>query len=220
MAITAGNSDKFWNGSAVASFTRSFDAGSGANGLLVVSMYWSSSRTVSAITYDGVAMTQVVAPVNTGGGEQIGMWYLTNPASGSNTLSVTFSGTTAYEVSFFSMYGVDQSSPLGATRTETGLETGTSYSEALTTTINDSWIIWATREYAGRTVSAGADTTLLERHTVVFGQIQARSTGGAAAGSRTLTLTANLSGNWFSDILAEFKPATAAPASSGFFAFF
>jgi hypothetical protein len=219
MAIGIDNTQQTFNGSTVTSFTYSYTTG-GSDRLLIVQLYWQNSRTVSTITYNGVAMTAVVSPLDTGGGERHGMWYLVNPASGANNLSVTFSGTTPYVALLSSYTGIDQASPIGATRTETGLETGTSYSEALTTTTNDSWIVWGTREYAGRTISAGADTTLLQREATIYGMIQARSTSGAAAGSRTLTLTASASGNWFSDILAEIKPATVVANNNGFMAFF
>jgi hypothetical protein len=221
MAITAGNSAKQANGSSVGSFNFTFDSGSGTDSFLIIQLWWQNSRTITACTYNGVALTNI-ATLDTGGGERHAAYYLVNPSSGSNTLAVSFSANTQYECSAFSMFGVDQSSPIGATRTELGLETGTTYAESLTTTTDDSWIIWSTRDYAARTITAGADTTLLERHTVAYLMIHARSTSGAPAGSRTLNLNASASANWFSDILTEVKPAGGGggPSPTGFFQFF
>jgi hypothetical protein len=219
MAITAGNTGVQLNGSGVTSFTYSIDVGSGTDRLLFVQLWFQNARTISAITYNSVAMTNI-ATLSLAFNERHAAYYLVNPASGSNTLSVTFSGSTQYVCTFHSLFGVDQSSPLGANRTETGNETGLTIAEALTTTTDDSWIMWATREYGGRTITAGADTTLLQRENTVYGAILARSTAGAPAGVRTLNLTANLSANWFTDIIAEFKPAAgggAAPRNPLFF---
>jgi hypothetical protein len=173
MAIAFDNSASTYYGSAVGSFTYSYTT-TGTDRGLFVELYYQNSSTVSAITYNGVTMPSVVSPLDTGGGERHGMWYLANPASGSNTLSVTFSISTGYVAIISSYTGVNQYTPIGATRTETGLETGTTYAEALTTTRDNSWILWGTREYAGRTITAGTDTTLLQRENTVYGLIQAR----------------------------------------------
>jgi hypothetical protein len=207
MAITVGNTNSQGNGSTVSSFNFTIDSGSGSNGILLVQLYWQFARTVTGITYNGSSLTEVVTPLVLPFNERHGLYQLVNPTSGSNTLTVTFNNTTQYECHFLSLYGVDQSSPIGATRTEDGLETGTTIAEALTTTTDGSWIYWATRDYAGRTISSGADTTFLQKNNSAYGTISARSTGGATAGSRTLNLSANASANWFTDILAEIKPA-------------
>ncbi len=214
MAIAFDNTAQTLSGSSVTSISYSYTT-SGSDRGLIVQIYYQSSATVSAITYNGVSMTAISGtPLDTGGGERHGMWYLANPANGSNTLSVTFSIATTYAAFMSSYTGVDQASMIGATRTELGLETGTTYAESLTTTTNDSWIVWGTRDYAARTITAGANTTLLQTETTVYGLIQARSTTGAAAGSRTLNLNASASANWFSDILAEIKPSATVTSSN------
>lgn len=181
----------------------------GTDLVLFLDVYWSSSRTVSSIQYAGVSMTQVVSPLDTGGGERHGMYYLNAPATGANNVVITLSGSASIVGIASSYTGADQTAPLGATRTETGLETGTTYAEALTTLTDNSWVVWGTRDYAGRTITAGANTALRQRENTQFGMILADSNAAVTpAGSRTLNLNANLSGNWFSDILAEIKPAT------------
>jgi len=185
----------------------------GSERLLIVDAYWGDSRTVSSVTYNSVSMTQVVAPLDTGGGERHGMYYLIAPATGANNVVITLSGSTGIVGISSSYTGVDQTTPTDANRTETGLETGTTYAEALTTVTDNSWVVWGTREYAGRTITAGANTALRQREASVYGMIVADSNAAVTpAGSRTLNLNANLSGNWYSDILMSLKPS--APAYS------
>lgn len=206
MAIAYDNSTQ--GNSSTSSLTFSHTC-SGSDRVLILDIYWGAARTVSGVTYAGVAMTEVVAPLDTGGNERHGMYYLIAPATGANNVVITLSGTTGIVGIASSYTGADQTAPIGATRTELGLETGTSYSEALTTATDNSWVVWATRDYAGRTISAGANTALRQREAAIYGMIFADSNAAVTpAGSRTLTLTANLSANWFSDILAEIKPST------------
>lgn len=180
----------------------------GSDRLLMVNAYWAGSATVSSITYNGVAMTNVVSPLDTGGGERHGMFYLVAPATGANNVVLTLSGSTDIEVSAVSYTGVHQSSPIDATRTETGLETGTSYSEAITSVVDNCWAVWSTREYGGGVVSAGANTALRQQSLVYYGLLLADSNASITpAGSRTMELTKGVSGNWFSDILATVNVA-------------
>lgn len=180
----------------------------GSDRVLVLDVYWSSSRTVSSIQYAGVAMTAAVTQLDTGGGERHGMYYLIAPATGANNVVITLSGSASIVGIASSYTGADQTTVIGATRTELGLETGTTYAEALTTLTDDSWVVWGTRDYAGRTITAGANTALRQRESTQFGMILADSNAAVnPAGSRTLNLNANLSANWFSDILVEIKPA-------------
>jgi hypothetical protein len=190
---------------------------SGSNRILFVDFYWSASRTVSSVTYAGQAMTQVVAPLDTGSGERHGMYYIIAPSTGANNVVLTLSGSTDIVGIASSYTGADQSSPIDATRTETNLETGTTYAEAITSVADNCWAIWGTREYAGRAITAGANTALRQRESTIYGIILADSNQAITpAGSYTMNLNADLSGNWFSDILATFKPATAVSSGTGF----
>src|SRR4030042_4820533 len=86
-------------GSTVASFTMTVDVGSGSNRLLVVCLLTRSSvlQTVTAMTYNGVALSQAVYVDETSTSLDLRaeIWYLANPTSGSNTLSVTWASTVA-----------------------------------------------------------------------------------------------------------------------------
>jgi len=216
MSISYDNSTKANTTGAASSLTFAHTV-SGANRILFVDAYWNSSRTKTSITYNAVTLTEVVAPLDTGGGERHGMDYLIAPATGANNVVITLSGSAAIVGIASSYAGADQGSPIDTVRTEIGLETGTTYAETITNTIVDNcWAIWGTREYAGRTITAGANTTVRQRELVHYGMIVADS--GAAitpAGAYTLNLNAGGgSGNWYSDIIATFKPVAAGAAPS------
>lgn len=159
-------------------------------------------------------MTAVSTANNNGGGEYSNMYYLAAPDTGANTISITMSGACSIEAVASSYTGAAQTSPIDAFRYEpANLETGTSYSEALTTSDDNCWVVWGTREYAGRTISSGTNTAFREKVNVIFGAILADSNAAVSpAGSRTLNLTANASANWYSDVLVSFKPAASAAA--------
>lgn len=181
----------------------------GSNRGLVFFPYWGNSRTIISCDYAGVPMNQTLFPLDTTGGERHGMFDLPNPASGTNNLTFVLSGSTGIVGIAASYTGVNQTAMIGAIYTEIGLETGTTMAESLTTLTDNSWVAWSTRDYAGRTITAGANTALRQRENSVYGMIMADSNAAVSpAGARTLNLNANLSANWYSDILAEIKPAT------------
>lgn len=63
--------------------------------LLVFAYYWSSGRTISGITYNSVALTQLTTQVDAGGNRTVELWYLVAPDTGSNTLALTGTGAAA-----------------------------------------------------------------------------------------------------------------------------
>ena len=111
MAITVGTPTT----STSASFSHT---SAGGTDLIVVGVvsYGGTSDTVTGITYNGVAMTvasqfhETLSPMNSA------IFYLLAPASGSNTVAITISGSpTAYSCYAVDLTGVDTSSPIGTT---------------------------------------------------------------------------------------------------------
>ena len=117
----------------------------GSNLVLVISVIVRdttlSKRTVSTITYNGVALTKVRSDDN-GVSFRTEIWYLINPATGSNTVSVTM-GSFVLEVWGFatSLTGAKQSSQPDAHNGNFGATNSSSVS--VTTIANNSWIIGA-----------------------------------------------------------------------------
>lgn len=88
----------------------------GANRLLTACVAWRDDggpTTVSTITYNGVAMTELAAVVGTGDSYRLKFYYLINPAVGSNTFSLTMSGNAYRAVNVASFTGVHQITAFG-----------------------------------------------------------------------------------------------------------
>lgn len=99
------------NGAATTSspLTWSHTCGSDAT-LLVVGFSiagMSSSQRVTAVTYNGVSMTQVGTAIDSGtNAASISLWYLLSPASGTNTISATLSSILSVNGAALSFSGV------------------------------------------------------------------------------------------------------------------
>ncbi len=84
----------------------------GANRILLVGIFRASASRISAITYAGEAMTNLVT-IDTNS-VYLSVWYIVNPASGTNAISVTFNGTYTYVIGGGVSYtGVNQADPVG-----------------------------------------------------------------------------------------------------------
>lgn len=95
----------------------------GSNRLLVLcAALWQDvggSGTITAASYNGVAMAQAVALTNSNIRSEI--WYLVAPAAGANTVSVTVTGDTdAIKLSASSFTGIAQTSTLDVVNSATG----------------------------------------------------------------------------------------------------
>lgn len=76
------------------------------------------TTTVTGITYNGVAMTQVRRDRNSLMASEL--WYLIDPARGTNTVTVTLSGLVDSAAGAVSFIGVDQATPIDANNGATG----------------------------------------------------------------------------------------------------
>lgn len=115
--------------------------------LVLWSMGGSETNTISSntgVTYNGVAFanyTQDQRPNGDGSNADWGsIWYLVNPATGTNSLVSTWNGSSAFkEVISVSYSGCDTSNPIGATTNNSGFSTN------VTATVNtlyaDSYVI-------------------------------------------------------------------------------
>lgn len=77
----------------------------GSNRALLVQVYGGSGMTVTGVTYNGVAMT-LLGNITSLIGQPVYLYGLLNPASGANSVSVSFTGTLA-EAAAGSYSGVD-----------------------------------------------------------------------------------------------------------------
>lgn len=142
---------------------------------------------ITAVSYNSVAMTAIGTAVGWDGNFSITQWYyLTNPATGANTVSVTATGTTSFAVlaGAMSFSGADTGTPVG---------TPTTGSTA-----------------SGTSVSAGNITTASGNYVVAVGGFGS-GVGGAAGSGFTLTFALNGSGATGGDnIVGEYRASTGA----------
>jgi hypothetical protein len=104
--------------------TVAFDAGSGADRVLLVGVCWRDrNNSISGVTYNGVAMTSMGAEVTENAVFSAQAWRLVNPASGSNNIVVTMGvGDNSSSGLIGAWVGntVDQTTPVDALVTNSG----------------------------------------------------------------------------------------------------
>lgn len=101
------------------------------------------SWSVTGVTYNGTSLTQAAANESSGSSRNVRteVWYLVNPPGGSSyTVSVSTSVTMqAFSLAAISLTGVDQTTPVGNTGTDTGNKA--SYAASISTGTADAWLI-------------------------------------------------------------------------------
>lgn len=143
------------------------------------------------VTYNSVSLTKVGATQNMDGSRYITFWVLVGPDSGTHTVSVTPSGSGNYSWSC-------TATATGALETQPDAEAknvnntlGTTYSNTVTSTV-DNCLHFAFFHVSTETnVAAGASTTLLGSHTSFYGGFGmfVGSSLIATAGASTLNFT-------------------------------
>jgi hypothetical protein len=106
-----------------------------------VSRLGTPGTTVTGITYNGVALSQIGAKSSATDALKVDCWGLANPASGSNTIAVTLSGAAAFAGTAVSYTNVDQTTPTEAFNSATATNVGVADATVTVTTVaaND-WV--------------------------------------------------------------------------------
>lgn len=196
------------SGSPASSFSGSYTCGSGANRLLIVAVNFPAVfpdiPTVSTMTYNGVSMTFVTRTNSGSGNRPVELWYLLNPASGSNTLAGTFSETVAfgYDVIAADYTGVKQSGQPDSSAVS-GAVTNTTITQSTTTVADNCWL-FGVSNVVGHT--AGSNTIIRTSGTAdtAISLIDSNS-AQTPAGSYSLTVTGSSTGPWCMAV-ASFSP--------------
>ncbi len=198
MAITFGN-------------TGSFGASSGAfnnNGNYLLVAISETANTVTGITYNGVAMTQIGTSVhNTVSGRYIWLWGLLNPPQGSNTVAI--SGGANFSVGCLSLSGISFASPFSGVATND--VTSPTPSVTVTTTQANAYVICTSLIRDFSSVGSGTTSALVingDNNNQFF-----RSTA-VVASPGAFTININSTGSESSFIAAGFNPAP--PLNSAF----
>lgn len=198
------------------SLSTSFAIGGAGSGLML--LFMSASATVTSITwtYAGSPFT-LLNTYTWGANGRTLVFYLIGPATGTNTLSGSWSSASFPNVNVLSYTGVLQTGFPDASHQQTG--TGTSFSGSITTVLDKCWVAAITGQasFAG-TITSPSNWTL-RNTTNSFSTSGDSNAAVTPAGSFTQggTNSSNGSSAW-SLVQISFGPAPVAPPSShGFF---
>lgn len=167
---------------------------------------------VTGITYNGVALTKID---HQDGANNVRseLWYLIAPATGANTVEVTFENTpTRASAGAISLTGADQTAPIEASNKATG---DTSNPTAAVVTVTDNaWAVASVMNRDASALTAGAGT---ERYDVSAGTSHrgwgATSGPKTPAGSVTITADNPTGPDDWAMVIAAVKPAGGALAT-------
>lgn len=131
----------------------------GANLLVVAVTDESGDFAITSITYDGVPMTlAVVEP----GPRRVYLYYLINPSSGTNNVSVSFADDDDYGIMAVAYYG-DTPFVLGA------VDNGENNQTMFTTSTDDELVVFAATDNEDSAGGRSPSGPLIERHDIVAG---------------------------------------------------
>lgn len=215
MAIAYTNSAVIANWSTANPATASFDCSGGD--ILFVGVFGNGAMTAVSATYNGVAMTQLFYMNGTDGGsnDQV-VFYLVNPASGSNTLSVSRTGGANLSIVASSYSGVDTTTPIDAYSTEGSNSTATTHASNSTTVgSSNNWLVGLHRDTDLRITTA--DILTIRASTTTVSEEVWDSNGTVSAGSHTVTYTLSPAGRVHGVSLISINAAATATNTTNFF---
>ena len=174
---------------------------SGTNRLLFVGGFnQEASSTITGVTYDGVALTEIDNSSQTN--NSVSLWYLIAPSTGASNVVITRSSSTNALVGVAVSYtgclqsGVPDSDNTG------GSSSGSSLTIATTTVEDNCWITGIFRNEAGVN-SAGANTTMRNASSIAMGD-----TNGSQSPAGSHSIGASWSGSVRNvGVVASFAPA-------------
>ena len=96
-----------------------FTVGSNSNRLLIVDITANAISSISSVTYNGVAMTQLLSNSVAANSHQV--YYLVAPATGTHNLVITGGLSITASIGISSFYNVSQTTPVGAVSSNSGV---------------------------------------------------------------------------------------------------
>lgn len=198
------------NGSA-ASGSFAFDCSTGSNRLLIAIIADRSNlaRTINTVTYNGVALTQAGSRAieeSTGLKLFIDVFYLINPATGSNTLYVEYAGEGTHQVGVTALVfsGGNQSAPYDQQDTDLSAS-GNNPSLTLTPSENDCLLIAGLLDEDGVLLTQSGGTTVDDFDAGAF-VFQAAYFIQTTAASKTISWSGSTAYNYVA-VMFSFKAA-------------
>jgi len=128
----------------------------GTDTYLVVFLDDESGDGAVSVTYNGVAMTQLIKLNLSGTGIYQYMYGLANPATGVNNVVATLTGGHAGFALATSYSGAQQTTPADATVSNTSASTSSPFTTTITTLADNCWTIMGSRSNIGASAGTGS----------------------------------------------------------------
>lgn len=138
MAIALDNATSL-SSSAASPWTTGTHTVAGSNRLLLACFLSVGGDVITAVTYNGAAMSALKKGANDGAFGMLQIWGLLAPSTGSNTFTVTFSAGTVFLIAL-SYTGVAQSGLPDASATLNQTAGGSTMANAITTVADQAWV--------------------------------------------------------------------------------
>lgn len=174
----------------------------GTNPVLFVGIVGNQGDAPTAVSYAGIPMT-LINSTTSSGNWILYLYYLRGPATGSNSVSITMSGSHGDFALAVSYTGASQITQPNASSVG-GPTTTTSYSQSVTTTVNNCWTMMM-GYYSGSLNPASGTATVVRLTTGSTMFICDSATPQVIAGSNTLNVTS--SSQTFTGVMASITPA-------------
>jgi hypothetical protein len=130
---------------------------------IVWGFFYDRNATISAVTWGGTAVTVVQTVDMTGWVYKLSLLYLPSAATGSNTLSITLTGTSAQATIIQGQsYSGAATSPVDSSNSSLVTTTGSiTASVSLTPTTSTGWMVGYINTANGGTLTAGTNTSII-----------------------------------------------------------
>ena len=176
--------------------------GNGSNRFLIVSVAIErETDRVTAMTYAGQALTFVGTSVDPTTTARVEVWRLIAPATGTNTVSVTFNSLSSVVVAAISFANVNQTTPIAASQFATGNATLTA-SASVASATNQVVLATIAADDAANSVTPGSGQTSRWNVLNAADVIGAGSTKAGSATSTTMSYTLGDNKGWAMGLLA------------------
>lgn len=177
----------------------------GSNPVFIAAIMASSARTISNVTYGGVAMT--LAGSRSTGTQPVAIYYITG-ITGANTFSASIDSSSFIYTSVASYTGVNQATPIdpGGSATANGSGTSTSVTGTVTTTADNAWTIMGVRTNSSGDSSASTGATQRVTNT---GHLQLYDSNAAITPAGSTSMTVTMTNQAYEYSIITIQPATA-----------
>lgn len=208
-ASTTSNASAWGTGSS-ATFSHTC---SGSDRLLLVYTFNNgNSGDPTGITYNSVAMTKINTQATDGGGFKLTLWGLLAPATGSNSVVVTWAtGDGINNCTAFSYTGVKQSGLPDSSNTGSSASSS-SISVSTTVVASNCWLAGCTRS-SNATQSGGTNASIVNACNSNGSQCVHDSNGTVGTGSQTATINVSPNNTQWMNLISIAPAVAGGPAN-------